>query len=82
MHMAISVKQNVVRLYVSMHDALAVNITQSAAEFGKPELHSILCKRFSGYMKPKIATIHEIDYNVKIFHILEAISEIAEKRVI
>lgn len=61
MHVAICVQEHVVRLYISVDDALAMHIAQGAAKFRYPKANCFLCKRFSRYVKTKVTAAHEID---------------------
>jgi hypothetical protein len=62
MHMAILIQQDIVRFYVSMYDALPVDIPQRTAKLGKPESNSLFGEGFARYVESKVSTSHEV-YN-------------------
>jgi hypothetical protein len=82
MDVTVSVQQYVVWLYISMDDALGMYVSQSTSKFCYPKSHSVLCECFPGDVKSKIAACHQIHNQIQVFYILEAVSQIAEKRMI
>ena len=64
MDVAFGVEQNVVRLQVSVHDALLVYIPQCACQFGHPEANGILSHGLSRDMESQIAAVHKVLHNV------------------
>lgn len=49
---AIGIQEDVVGLHIAMYNALAVDISQSAAQLSYPEAHGILCESLSGDVEP------------------------------
>lgn len=47
MNMTIGVQEHVVWLDVTMYNALAMYVSQGAAQFGNPKSHCFFCKRLS-----------------------------------
>jgi hypothetical protein len=46
-HVAVGVQQHVVRLYIAMDDALAMDISESTTELSNPEPYSVFGERLS-----------------------------------
>ena len=99
MHVAVRVQQDVVRLDVSVHNALLVDVAHGTPKLGHPEPHSLLRERLSRDVESQVAAVHEIDHNVsvpcqpcagaisasrcvQVLNVLEAVAQIAEKRVV
>jgi hypothetical protein len=96
---AVRVQQNVVRLDISVHNALLVDVAHGTPKLGHPEPHGLLCERLSRDVESQVAAVHEIDHNisapcqpgagavsssrhVQVFDVLEAVTQIAEERVV
>jgi hypothetical protein len=63
MDMTFRVEQNIVRFHISMDNALRVYVPQSATELRQPEPDCLFCESFSRYMKPEVASCHQVlDY--------------------
>lgn len=80
--MALRVQQHVVGLDIPMHDALLVDVADCAAELGDPEAHCLLGKGLSRNVEAQVAAVHEIDDNVQVLNVLEAVAQIAEEGVV
>lgn len=64
MNMPLRVKQNIVRLDVTMDNSLRVNVPQSATQLSYPEPHGLLCETFPRDVETEITAIHQIHHNV------------------
>jgi hypothetical protein len=64
MDVALGVEQHVVGLDVPVHDALLVDVPHGAAKLCYPEAHRLFSEGLAGDVEPKIAAIHQIDYDV------------------
>lgn len=62
--MAVGVEQHVVRLDVSVHDALLVDVAHGASQLGHPEPHGLLGEGLSRDVEAQVAAVHEVDYDV------------------
>lgn len=62
--MTIGVEEHVVRLDVSVDDALTMDVSQGTAQLGNPEANSLFSKCFSRDMESQIATTHQVDDEV------------------
>ena len=82
MDVAICIQQHVVRLHVTVDDALRVDIAQSASQLRDPEPHSLFCKCLSRDVEPQVAAGHQVDNEVHILDVLKTVSQIANKRMI
>lgn len=51
MDVAISIQKHIIRLYVAVDDALAMDISQRTAQLSDPEPHGFLGERLPGYVK-------------------------------
>jgi hypothetical protein len=56
--MAVRVQQNVIRLDISVHDALLVDVAHGTPKLGHPEPHSLLCKSLSRDVEPQVTAVH------------------------
>lgn len=65
-HMTISIKEYVIRFNVSVNYVLAVDISQSTAQFSYPEPYGLLREGLSGDVKSQVAAIHKIDDEVSV----------------
>lgn len=82
MDVAVSIQEHVIWLHVTVNDALAVDIAQGASQLGDPEPHGLLCECFAGNMKSQVAAAHQVDNEVHILNVLEAVSQVANERVV
>lgn len=48
MDVTIRVQEDIVWLDITMYDTLAMYVSQSAAQFGDPKSHGLLCEGLSG----------------------------------
>jgi len=60
MNVPFRVQQDIIGLDIAVYYSLAVDITQGAAEFCHPETNGFFGEGFTGDVKSKIATVHEI----------------------
>jgi hypothetical protein len=58
MDVAIGIEKHIVRFNITVNDALAVDVSQRAAQLGNPEPDGLFCKGFSRDMKPQVASAH------------------------
>lgn len=56
--MSFTVKQHIVGLDVSVHDALAVDVAESTAELSDPEANGVLGEGFARDVEAQVAAIH------------------------
>jgi hypothetical protein len=62
--MSFRIQQHVVRLEITMDDALRVDIPQGTSQLCHPKPHCLLGETLPRNMKPKIAAIHQIHHDV------------------
>jgi hypothetical protein len=61
---AIRIQQHVVRLDISVHDALLVYVPHCATKLRHPKAHGLLGERLPRDVEAQVAAIHQIDYYV------------------
>ena len=66
MDMALGIQQNIVRLDITMDDALAVDVAQRAAQLGDPEANGLFGEGLAGDVEAQVAAAHEIDDQIPI----------------
>lgn len=64
MDVSFRVQQDIVRLDITMDDALRVDVFQCAAQLCNPKSDGFFCETFSRDMEPQVTTIHQIHDNV------------------
>ena len=82
MDVPVRVEQDVVGLDVAVDDALLVAVADGAAQLGHPEADGVLCKGFAGDVEAQVAAVHEVDDNVEVLDVLEAVAQIAQEGVV
>lgn len=82
MDMAIRVEQHVVGLDVTVDDVLLVDVAKSAAQLRDPEANGLLGEGLSRDVEAQVSTRHKIDDNVQVLDVLEAVSQVAQERVV
>jgi len=73
MYMALHIEEDVVWLDVSMHDALAVYISQSTSQLRHPKSYCIFRKGLPMDMESKISAGHQVHDEVHVFDILKTV---------
>lgn len=58
MHVPFRVQQHIVRLDISVDDALLVYVSQGASELGNPKSDRLFCESLPRDMESKIASVH------------------------
>jgi hypothetical protein len=61
---ALGIQQDVIRLDISMDDALLVDIPQGATQLRDPEPHSVFRKTLPRDMKSQVSTVHQVDHEI------------------
>lgn len=51
MYVTIRVQENIVRLNITMYNALTMYISQGAAQLGDPKPYGLFCESLSGYVE-------------------------------
>jgi hypothetical protein len=64
MDMTFRIQQHIIRLDVSMYNALVMYISQCASQLGNPEFHRVFGKGLSRDMKSQVAASHQVHYNI------------------
>ena len=82
MDMAVRVKEDVVRFDVAVDNALLVDIAHSAAQLGDPEAHGLLGEGLARDVEAQVAAVHEVDDDIEVLDVLEAVAQIAQERVV
>lgn len=62
--MAITVKQDIVGLDVSVHNSPCMNIQQRTGELSHPKSDGVFGKRLARDVESEVPAIHQIDYQV------------------
>ena len=81
MDVAVRVQQHIIGLNVAVYDVLAVDIAQGAAELGYPEADGFFGKCLARDVKSQVAAAHEVDDEVHVLKVLEAVAQVAEERM-
>ena len=58
------IEQNIVRLDVSVHDTLFVDVSQGAAQLGHPEPHRFFGEALASNVEAQISTVHQVNDDV------------------
>lgn len=66
MHVSIGVKEDIVRLDISVDNVLGVDIFESASKLGYPKPNGVFGKGLSGNVKSQITTAHQIDHEIPV----------------
>lgn len=82
MDMAVRVEQDVVGFDVAVYNVLLVDITKGTTQLRDPEADGIFAEGFARYVEAQVAARHEVDDNVQVFDILEAVTQIAQERMV
>jgi hypothetical protein len=64
MDMAVRVQQHIVRLDVTVYNALLMDIPHGASQLSYPKPHRLLCERLPGYVESEVAAIHQVYHDV------------------
>jgi hypothetical protein len=75
MRMPVLVKQNILRLQITMDDLVGMEIGNSTRTFRNDKLYRLLCQRLILIkLVSQIPSKHQVDHHKHVFLILESVS--------